>query len=545
MSTELRQPTRIGGVLRPIAAAMLACGLIGSACAFELKSDDPDVTASIGTTLRYNLGVRTHGRDPVIANTINNSEGDYSYNRGQVVTNRIDLLSELDFDYKRQLGFRVSATAWADAAYHSNVNIAPQFANANTYNNSTFSPYMERYFKGPSGEFLDAYVYTNFNLGSAPASVKVGRDAVLWGEVLSLSNHSVSYNQSPTDGRKAIANPGITAKEAARPIGQVYGSVQLSPQVTVAAQYFYEWQQNTAPEGGSYLSVLDAIMLGPDRFCLAAAGPCLPNKGLIKPKQSGDWGFMVRWKADWLDGGTLGFYAREFTERNGWLNVSPPLGKTSWSFAEGTRLYGISLAKAVGGLSVGAELLTRRDTALQATNIDPVTNLGPRGNTTHALVNGQVQFGVTPAWSSAVVTAELAYAHLDSITLNPARFKRCTAGQDVSFGCSTTENWVTALSFSPTWVAVAPGWDLSAAARLVYGIKGNTPVLSNSSGRERTGSYSLSVTLDYNAKQTFTLAYNGYLATYRANAAGTAIAASNGDQLQDRGWLSFTYQIAF
>ena len=544
MKTGKWQSRCKGSASGSIAAAMLACGLLSSAYGFEINSDNPDISARWGNSLRYNIGVRAQGRDPVIANTINNSENDYSYDKHDVVTNRIDLLSELDVDYKKQIGFRVSAAAWGDAAFHNNVNIAPQFANVNSYTNSQFSPYMKRYFRGPSGEFLDAYVYTNFNLGSAPATLKIGRDAILWGEVLSLSNHSVSYNQSPTDGRKAIANPGITAKEAARPIGQVYASLQASPQLTFAGQYFYEWQQNTAPEGGSYLGVLDPIMLGPNRFCLAAAGPCLTNMGFIKPKDSGDWGLSARWKADWLDGGTVGFYAREFTERNGWLIVSPPTGKDYWSFAEGTKLYGISLAKALGGLSVGAELLTRRNTALQSASFD-ANNQGARGNTTHALVNGQVQFGVTPAWSSAVVTAELAYAHLDSISLNPTRFKSCAANQDVSFGCSTTSNLVTALSFSPTWVAVVPGWDVSAAARLVYGLRGNTPVLSNSSGRERTGSYSLSVALDYNAKQTFTLAYNGYLATYRANAAGTAIAASNSDQLQDRGWLSFTYQVAF
>jgi hypothetical protein len=41
------------------------------------------------------------------------------------------------------------------------------------------------------------------------------------------------------------------------------------------------------------------------------------------------------------------------------------------------------------------------------------------------------------------------------------------------------------------------------------------------------------------------VAYNGYLGTYRANAANTAISATNGDPLQDRDWLSFTYQVDF
>lgn len=547
MNTQLRETKTIGSSLRPIAAAVLACGFIGGAHSFEINTGNPDITATLANTLRYNLGMRAEKRDPVIGNTLANDESEFSYDRGKVVTNRLDLLSELDFDYKKQMGFRVSAAAWYDEAFNDEVRTNPSLVNAGSYRNNQFSGFTKRYYQGLSGEFLDAYVYGNFNLGSLPASVKAGRHAVLWGEALSLSNHSVSYNQTPGDGRKGIANPGITAKEAALPIGQVSGTLQLTPQLSLAGQYFYEWAASRAPEGGTYLGVADFILNGPERFCLAAAGPCLANAGMIKPKSSGDWGLSARWSPDWF-GGTLGVYAREFDERNPWTTVSPPTGTYRFSFAENTKLYGVSLSKNIGGVSVGAELLTRRDTALQAASTD-ANFQGPRGNTTHALVNGQAQFGTTPLWSSAVVTAELGYARLNSVTSNPTRFNSCAnkpAGQqNVDFGCSTKENWLTALSFSPTWTAVVPGLDITAAARVTYGLKGNTPVLSNSSGREGAGNYLISLAFDYNQKHTFTIAYNDYLATYRANAAGTAIAASNGDQLQDRGWLVFTYATSF
>lgn len=544
MNTETRQSKSISIVLRPLTAAMLVCGLVGSTYGFSIDTDNPDITASWGNTVRYNIGVRTHERDPVIANTMTNDESEYLHDKGDVVTNRLDLLTEFDFDYKKQMGFRVSAAAWDDLAFRNNVHTAPGLNNVGSYTNNQFSSYMKRYYRGISGEWLDAFVYGNFDLGSMPGNLKVGRNAVLWGEAISLSNHSVSYNQTSSDGRKAIANPGITAKEAARPIGQVYATLQLNPELVLAGQYFYEWEQNTAPEGGSYLGVADFIMLGPKRFCLSPAGPCLANAGMKKPKQSGDWGLSLRWKPDWLGDGTLGFYAREFDERNAWTTVSPPTKRYIFSFAEGTRLYGVSLSKNIGGVSVGAELVNRHNTALQAASTD--ANLqGPRGNTTHALINGQIQFGTAPVWSSAVLTAELAYAKLRSFTSNAARFKKCVGNQNASAGCSTNSNWVTSLSFSPTWTAVSPGWDLTAAARLVYGLRGNTPVLSNSSGRERTGSYSLSLALDYNARHNFALAYNGYLATYKPNAAHTAIGISNGDQLQDRNWVSFTYQASF
>lgn len=53
-------------------------------------------------------------------------EGDYSFNKGQMVAKRIDLLSEVDIIYKKSFGARVSGTAWYDGAYgstsHSNPN---------------------------------------------------------------------------------------------------------------------------------------------------------------------------------------------------------------------------------------------------------------------------------------------------------------------------------------------------------------------------------------------------------------------------------------
>lgn len=546
MQKKLRRTRHIGGLLRPVAAAMVTCGVIGSAHGFQIETENPDVTMSWFNTLRYNVGWRVEERDPVIGNTLANDESDYSFDRGDIVTNRLDLLSEFEFDYRKQVGFRVSGAAWYDAAFHDEVRTNPAFATRGSYTNNQFSDFTKRFYKR-GGEFLDAYVFGNFDLGSTPVNVKAGRHTVLWGEAISLSNHSVSYNQSPGDGRKATINPGATAKELALPIGQVSGTVQVTPELALAGQYYYEWAESRAPEGGTYLGVADFILRGPDRFCPATTGPCFANAGLVKPEQSGDWGLSARWRPSWLDG-TLGVYVRQFDERSGWTTVSPATGTYRFSFAENAKLYGISLAKSIGGVSVGAEVVHRKNTALQASSTD--ANLqGPRGDTSHFLLNGTSQFGTTPVWSSAVVTAEVAYAHLDKMRSNATRFNGCenkpVAQRDVGFGCSTKDNWVTALTFSPTWVAVAPGLDITGAVRVNYGLKGNTAVLSNSSGRQGAGAYTVSLAFDYNQKHTFTVAYNDYLATYRTNGAGTSISASNGDQLQDRGWVVLTYTTSY
>jgi hypothetical protein len=77
-------------------------------------------------TVRYNLAVRTEGKDPKIANAPNTDESDNKFDRGDVVNNRIDLLSELDLVYKSRMGLRVSGAAWYDHGYRDEaVKTAP------------------------------------------------------------------------------------------------------------------------------------------------------------------------------------------------------------------------------------------------------------------------------------------------------------------------------------------------------------------------------------------------------------------------------------
>ncbi|MNP86514.1 hypothetical protein D3C76_1868010 [compost metagenome] len=63
-------------------------------------------------------------------------------------------------------------------------------------------------------------------------------------------------------------------------------------------------------------------------------------------------------------------------------------------------------------------------------------------------------------------------------------------------------------------------------------------------GNEKAGSYTVGTTFTYNQQHDFSVAYNDYLATYEKDANGL-IAVSNGSQIQDRGWLSFTYKGSF
>jgi hypothetical protein len=531
--------------LTVLAASLMAIyGVAGHAQAGEIDTGNPDLSVRWGNTVRYNAGVRVESPDRAIANSPSSDEGDNAYDRGDIVNSRLDLLSELDVNYAGKYGFRLSGAAWYDGAFNNRVKTAPGLEDRGSYFNNRYSDYTRRYHEGPSGEILDAYVWGNFDLGSMPLTVKAGRQTNLWGEAVVLSTHSVSYAQSPVDGLKAVASPGADAKEVSLPVGQLYASLQVTDKLSLAAQYYYEWKPTRLAQGGTYLSGTDFILQGPQRFS-AAPGVNLINRGIVEPKKRGDWGLAARYSVDAI-GATVGAYYRVFDERTPTISMDMANGTYAAIFPENTKLFGLSLAKNIGGISVGAELVYRDNTALASSITDGAFE-GARGNTWHALANAITVFGQNDWWDGATLTAELAYSNLDKITSGHRYYNGChrpgLPSRDVETGCSTSDAFQGTIRFSPSWTGVRVGWDLSATAAVTAGLKGNSAVLGG--GNEKAGSYTIGTTLTYNQQHDFTIAYSDYLATKRTDPVTGLITASNGSQIQDRGWLSFTYKGSF
>jgi hypothetical protein len=524
------------------AAAMLCFGQ--QAVAMEVDLGNPDVRMSWGNTIRYNVGARVNKRDNVIGNTANSDEGDYRFGRGDLVANRMDLLSELDLSYRGQFGFRLSGAAWRDFAYDDEARTNPSLASRGSYNNNVYSSYVKRYYLGPSGELLDAYAFANFEVGGMSGNLKVGRHTVLWGEALALTAHSVSYAQAPSDGLKGLATPGVDAKETALPVGQISGTLQVTPELSLAAQYLFEWQPTRAAEGGTYLGGTDFILRGPDRFSLAP-GRFLTNGGVSKPKQSGDFGASARWTPAWA-GGTLGAYYRMFDERSPTISLNVASGTYRAVYPQNAHLMGLSYTTSIAGMSTGAELVYRRRTALNS-NITDGANEGARGNTMHLLLNGVAVLQANSIWDQLTLTGEFAYSRWDKVTSGQKYFNDCrlrpAGDQGAETGCVTKDAMQLFLRATSSWTAVWPGWDVAANASLSIGLKGNGAVLGG--GNKKAGSYSVGTTFTYNQRHDFILAYNDYLATRQANPATGAIRVSNGSQIQDRGWLSLTYKGSF
>jgi hypothetical protein len=79
-----------------------------------------------------------------------------------------------------------------------------------------------RNFGGRGADILDAFVYTNFDVGNTPVSLRAGKQVINWGESLFIQGGISSY--LPVDV-SAIRTPGSELKEAYLPVPALYASV--------------------------------------------------------------------------------------------------------------------------------------------------------------------------------------------------------------------------------------------------------------------------------------------------------------------------------
>ncbi|MEJ8850874.1 DUF1302 domain-containing protein [Variovorax rhizosphaerae] len=547
--------------LAAIALAAALLSMSSGAQAFELETGNPDFSVRWDNTLRYNYANRVEERDSKIGNSAVSDEGTYSFNKGKTVANRLDLLSEFDLTYKKRYGVRVSAAGWYDDAYGSVSQTNPNapLTNIPSYIGKRYSDYTQRYYHGPSGELLDAFVFGGVDIGAVPVNMKIGRHSLYWGESLFLAGNlnSVAYAQNPLDLQKGFATPGVEAKELFRPLNQVSAQAQLTEELSVAAQYMLEWDSFRYPEGGTYLGPVDFAFNGPDRQFISQALGFARRGNPSEPKQHGEGGLAARWSPAWLDG-TMGFYWRNFADKLPQTFITqagPGVSRYNLIYADNINLYGVSLAKNIGGISFGGELSYRENTPLNSTVLGispglptPGDTKGPRGDTYHGLINAVGVINKTPLFDTATWAAELVWSQWAKVRSGgnlffAEGFAPCV-GKDKWDGC-TTKNYVGAgLSFTPTWFQVFPGVDLSMPMTYAVGLSGNAATIFG--GNQGNGNYSVGLGVDVQQKYRFDLKYIDYVGHYRSTN-GTAVTSQNGftTLLKDRGFVSLTFKTTF
>jgi hypothetical protein len=552
------------------AAAALLMGLCGSADA-KILIDEGDYWVRWDNTVRYNYGVRMRSPQGCFLNSPNYDDGDRNFDKG-TVTNRLDIMSELDFTYKKDYGLRLSAAFWYDQRYHDALAGGDRpYSNhlVNGVPGIGLSDQAKRLYAGPDGEILDALVFVRKPIAGMHFNLSVGRQTNYWGESLLLQGglQGISYGQMPVDVIKGLAVPGSEIKELFRPLGSVNLNVQLTRSLSLAAQQYFQWEPYRLLEGGTYLGLLDAIFQGGEINYYPLLFPVLPGAHLTKtdspePDGTKNFGFALRWTSEQM--GTFGLYYRRFADMLPQIGGIVSLSGLQYffSYPDDIDLYGVSYTTTIMGISVGTELSYRHNMPLNSNPYFVIPGVlpkpgkgdtyGARGNTFHGLINFFKLGGKTPLYDSVLWNAEICWTHWSHVSSGlmyfqgPGGLNATLTGPYEGLDKVTEHAVSAAVNFTPTWYQVFPGMDLSMPLSYYQGISGNGATGVVLGINENAGMWSVGLSLDVVARYKFELTYAGYFGDVATDYTG-GIYQFNGAQslLKDRDTLTFTFKTTF
>ncbi|MEJ2590572.1 MAG: DUF1302 family protein, partial [Candidatus Thiodiazotropha sp.] len=169
-------------------------------------------------------------------------DGDRNFDKG-IASNRLDWLTEFDLVHNYNKGFRISATGWYDSVYNtSNDNKTGLSHNLSVASDEFTDDTKEAV--GRDLRLLDAFGFYKGTLGDMPASVRLGRHTVIYGETLMSGANGIAAAQGPVDIVKAATVPGAQVKEFLLPTNQLSVTLQPRDGVLLGAYYQFAWEKS-------------------------------------------------------------------------------------------------------------------------------------------------------------------------------------------------------------------------------------------------------------------------------------------------------------
>lgn len=538
-------------------ALAISAASVAQVNAFEIETGNSDLRLRWDNTLKYNAAWRLKEADDKLISSVNQDDSNRNFDKG-LIANRLNLLSELDARYKN-FGARISATGWYDTVYQGdNDNDSAFTANQRSVSSDEFTDDTRR-LHGGKGEILDAFIFGRGTLGEIPSSFRLGRHSVLWGESLFFGANGIAGGQAPVDVIKATSVPNTPFKELIRPVNQFSGQLQLRSNLSLAAYYQFEWEENRIPAVGSYFSTSDVVGEGGER--LIVGGPIGPNQQRLaffrgddqKAKNSGQFGLSLRFSPeDWNT--DFGLYAIRYHAKDPMVYTQPfvtgpniftgQLGEYELVYAEGIRAFGASFSTAIGDANVAGEVSVRRNTPLVSLSQANIGGAGDNdgnplyavGNSLHAQLSTLYSFPRNDFWDSATLVGEVAWHRRTSITKNPEAL-------DPN---SERDAWGVRMSFTQNFFQVYPGIDLSVPIGIGYSPKGKSSVITkfNNGVGDKGGDFTIGLQADYLQAWKVGVSYTRFIGG-ADNFLDSGNANTYGQPLKDRDFIAFTAQRSF
>ena len=542
-----------------IIAMLLALTGVGysSAYAFNIPTGNEDWQLRFDSTVRYFLQYRVASQDNAILSSINGDDGDRNFDKG-IVSNRLDLLEEVDLINKTKgYGIHFSGAFWYDQRYHDrfdndSVATSNYFENGVQATNRLYK-HADRYYAGASGELLDAFIFAKFEPGDIPIYLKLGRHIYSWGQALLDPFHGINYGQMPLDLAKAQAQPGVEIKEVLRPTNALTVVAQLTSEIQLAGQYFLQWERNLLPEALSYFGSSD--------ICIDGAGALLFMPGGypgtyaqhgrdIEAARHRDFGFSLQWVPGGMGDTTYGLYYRRFSDKMPTVILN--LGEMTYhaAYKSDIDLLGLSFATSISPTSVGVELSYRRNMPLNGSTAmvfssaqlpDDGDILGPTGDVLFGVINVMGSLKKRALWDAGSYLVEFDYARWLRVSDHEALFK----GNDTYSGFDrvTRDSGVINITFSPQYLQILPGLDLTVPMSLTYGLFGVGPCAANNG--EGDGNLGLGLNFQYLTKYNLNFTYSNYFGKLGDDGAGSAVTRGNFGLYRDRDFVSVTFKVSF
>ncbi|MCP1484655.1 hypothetical protein J3D48_000968 [Pseudomonas fluorescens] len=541
--------------LKPLAFAITMVAItagLPDAHAFEFDTGNPDLRARWDNTLKYSAAWRTKDQSDKLIDgqtALNQDDGDRNFDKG-LISNRLDLLSEMDITYKN-VGARLSGAAWYDDVYNRGTdNNDPTRANSYSVDYDEFTD-DTRTLHGRKGELLDAFLFGKTDIGDMQASGRVGQYAMQWGESLFYGMNGIAGGMAPIDVVKALSVPNTQFKELIRPVQQISGQLQLTPDVSIGAYYQFEWEANRLPAAGSYFSTSDSFGDGNERLFVGA--PLFPGAQPLafyhgndkEAKDSGQGGVQLRWRTDSVD---WGIYAIRFHDKNPQLNVRPDFanlnpqsgkaGEYYWVYPEGIESLGASFSTTLGNYNIAGEVSTRWNQPLASTNQhalapgESINNdddpLYATGKTLHANISWLSSLEPNAIVPEANFLGEIAWNRVMSVSEN----------RDALDPNADRDATSLRLVYEPMYRQFLPGLDLSVPIGASY-TNGASEALGTGFGADHGGD--LNIGLKGNYLNTWNL---GLTYTHYYGPENTFLDANNNytfeQSLKDRDFIAFT-----
>jgi hypothetical protein len=308
MSNDLLRRS-IARALPIVALTALASSVVRAA---DYQSADGAWTGSWDTTFTYGQAWRVESRDcRLIAiadggcgRSPNIDDGDLNY-KNDMFSRAFKALTELSINYRGVGAFVRASALYDDAA--ANTQRTPL--------SDSSKDLVQGYVR-----LLDAFAYAKFNIGHMNAELRLGRQAVSWGESTFIQNGINVINHFDVS---ALRVPGSELKEAFLPQEMVNFSLQFNDNLSAQAIYLTDWNATVPEPAGSYFSNNDFAVTGGSRVILGfgsfsdegvdfrpLGGPLISDFQNVrrmptrKPDDQGQYGFNLKYYAPDFNNGT-------------------------------------------------------------------------------------------------------------------------------------------------------------------------------------------------------------------------------------------------